>query len=243
MSFRSLTTLSNETIRPLSAFTRLPPVIEDVFEKLEPRLKIFLASNNLTTLPEELFNLDRLTVLSLRGNKIYELPSAIGRLRKLRELNLSQNGLQHLPYEILDLFSIDSRLESFQIHPNQFYEPQLPPSKEIEEEDEVPQYKIGLGNRSRPRAGAICGIVPDLSGRRWHPQWRARYKARTEISYLDINGAHLQGPDLSRQAAFGSRQFPDGIPMANVADIPKSPPVRGGPVSSYPYFSFSYINP
>jgi len=197
---------------------------------LEPKLKIFLASNSLTTLPEELFNLDRLTVLSLRGNKIHEVPPAIGRLHNLKELNLSQNGLQYLPYEILDLFSIDSRLQSFQIHPNLFYEPRLPPKKDIEE-DEESQYKIGLEKKTRPRRGAVCSITPDLSGRRWHPQWRARYKVRTEIRYLDINGAHLQGPKLSKQTLLGPRQFPDGVPIADIDDDPKLPRVRGGTVS------------
>jgi hypothetical protein len=203
-----------------------------VFARLEPRLKIFLASNRLTTLPEELFNLPNLRVLSLRGNKIHELPPAIGRLQNLTELNISQNSLQYLPFEILDLFSDTSRLQSFQIHPNLFHERQCP-QQEATEADENVLYDESGTPRRRPRRGAICGIPPHRR-RSWHPHWKISYKARTEIRYLDINGAHIKGPSLSNHTLFGPRKFPDGIPVADSNDIPIPPTPRGHGVSRVP---------
>ena len=229
---RNLTHLSNATIRPLAAFTRVPPVTEGVFARLDPKLKIFLASNSLTTLPEELFNLKNLTVLSLRGNKLRELPPAIGRLHKLTELNISQNSLQYLPFEILDLFSDTSRLQSFQIHPNLLYE-RLRPSQEIIEADQD-NPNNGFEYKMRPRRGAICGILPPDRWRSWHPQWRVSYKARSEIRYLDINGTHLKGPTLSSHTLFGPRQFPNGIPVADPNDVPTPPSPRCYGISRVP---------
>jgi len=130
---RGLTSLSNVTIRPLAAFSCVPPVTECVFSRIGPMLKIVLASNNLTTLPAELFNLDRLTVLCHRANRLHELPPGIGKLHHLQELNLSQNGMQYLPFEILDIFSEGPRLQSFTIHPNPFHEPRY-----SEQETELP---------------------------------------------------------------------------------------------------------
>lgn len=230
---RNLTCISNATIRPLAAFTRVPPVTEGVFTRLEPKLKIFLASNRLSTLPEELFNLNNLTVLSLRGNKIHELPPAIGRLHNLTELNISQNSLQFLPFEILDLFSDTSRLQSFQIHPNLFHERQCPP-EDVSEGYQNVAHEIGVENGTRPRRGAICGILPGRKPRSWHPQWRVSFTARTEIRYLDINGAHMKGPTLSNHTLFGPRKFPNGIPVADANDTPTPPNPRGNVMSRAP---------
>lgn len=228
---RNLTHLSNATIRPLAAFTRVPPVTEGVFARLDPKLKIFLASNRLTTLPEELFNLPNLRVLSLRGNKIHELPPAIGRLHNLRELNISQNSLQYLPFEILDLFSDTSRLQSFQIHPNLFHERQC---LQDESGDLENVSNNDLEKRARPRRGAICGILPPHRRRSWHPQWKISYKARTDVRYLDINGAHMKGPTLSNHTLFGPRKFPNGIPTVDPSDVPTPPTPRGHGISRVP---------
>ncbi|KAG9240767.1 hypothetical protein BJ878DRAFT_429576 [Calycina marina] len=229
LSLRKLTVLSNDTIRPLSAFTRLPPVVEGVFERLEPQLKIFLAANSLTALPEELFNIESLTVLSLRGCHIYEIPPAIGKVRNLRELNLSQNRLHYLPYEILALFSIDSHLESFQIHPNYFYRPKYPPG-ELKE----PQYNIGLGRMTRPGRGAIGALASDESARRLHPQWKALNKARTEVRYMDIDGSNLKGPNISTHMYRLDELCPGGIPVADADDVPTPPKGRGQAISRVP---------
>ncbi|PMD30458.1 hypothetical protein L207DRAFT_538016 [Hyaloscypha variabilis F] len=224
LSSRGLTTLSNATMRPLATFTRVPPVTEGVFTRLEPKLKIFLALNQLTTLPGELFNLDRLTVLSLRGNRLRELPPSVGKLSNLKELNLSQNGLRYLPYEILELFSDKSRLNSLHLHPNLFHEPQFPASEvEVQQEEEV-QYKIGLGNRTRAgaRRGAICAVSPDQRRRSWHAQWKITYQARTEVRFLSIHGDLVKGPSFPTNAA-GSESAHNRIPVADVNDSPQPP--------------------
>jgi hypothetical protein len=231
-SSRDLTHLSNAAVRPLLAFTKVPPVTEGVFARLDPKLKIFLASNRLTTLPEELFNLHNLRVLSLRGNNLHELPAAIGRLHKLTELNISQNSLQYLPFEILDLFSDTSRLQSFQIHPNLFHEQLCHVPETTRADQDSPSNDPE--NKTRPRRGAICGILPPHRWRSWHPQWRVSYKARTEIRYLDINGTHLKGPTLSDHTPFGPQKFPNGVPVADPDDIPTPPTPRSSGISRVP---------
>lgn len=221
---RGLTTLSNATIRPLATFARIPPVTEGVFTRLEPKLKIFLALNQLTTLPGELFNLDRLTVLSLRGNRLRELPPGVGRLSNLKELNLSQNGLRYLPHEILELFSEKSRLNTLHLHPNLFHEPQFPVSEaDVEKEEEV-QYKIGLGNRTTVgrRRGAICAVSPDQPRRSWHTQWKITYQARTEVRFMNIHGDLVKGPSfLVNAEALESAH--NKIPVADMNDSPEPP--------------------
>lgn len=221
VSSRGLTHLSNATIRPLATFTRVPPVYEGVFTRLEPKLKVFLASNDLTTLPGELFNLDRLTVLSLRGNQFEELPPGIGKLANLKELNLSQNCLRCLPFEILDLFSNTSRLNSLSLHPNPFYQPQFLPNPEDDNQGEKLRYKIGLRNYVGPqrRRGAICCVCPGHGRRPWNSLWNVTYQARSEVRYLDINGSLVKGPT-----------FPDGsssIPVADANETPQPPTSRG----------------
>jgi hypothetical protein len=199
-------------------------------------LKIFLASNRLSKLPEELFNLEHLTVLSLRSNHIYELPPAIGKLHNLTELNISQNRLQYLPFEILDLFSDTSHLQSFQIHPNLFHEPQYPAVEKSgthPEEGEVAEETVP-GNGTAPRHRATYGVSPDERQRTWHPQWRVSYRCRTEVRYLDINGAHIKGPTLSNHTLFGPRKFPNGIPIVGANDIPTPPTPRGNDISRVP---------
>ncbi|KAH8601798.1 hypothetical protein B0O99DRAFT_588976 [Bisporella sp. PMI_857] len=228
LSSRNLTVLSNDTIRPLSTFTRNLTFAIDVFDELNPNLKIFLASNRLNYLPEELFNLERLTVLSIRDNDIYEIPPVIARLQNLNELNISQNKLQYLPYEILDLFSANCHLTGFQIHPNPFLEPHFPPEEEAGSDEEVEVIPV-VQTQSRPRRGAIW---PGLQN--WHPEWKISYQARSEIRYLDFNGAHLQGPNFSRNTLFGPGTPTNGIPIAKCDDVPQPPNTRGYMVSRAP---------
>ncbi|GAO14035.1 uncharacterized protein UV8b_01877 [Ustilaginoidea virens] len=115
--------LSNDTIRPLADFTCVPVVTKDVaFEQKEPELKIYLAMNRLRLVPGALFDLEHLTVLSLRGNKLTEIPPGIARLPNLKQINVSQNRLRCLPAELVDLF--DQKLAELVLHPNPFYEPE-----------------------------------------------------------------------------------------------------------------------
>ncbi|THH08253.1 hypothetical protein EW145_g2824 [Phellinidium pouzarii] len=90
----------------------------------EDEIHLFLGNNKIAMLPNELFNLDALVTLSLRGNVLTELPPQIGQLRNLRELNVAYNRLRYLPSEIMNL-----KLTSLAVDPNPFMENPYP-SKE-----------------------------------------------------------------------------------------------------------------
>lgn len=166
-------------------------------------------------------------MLSLRGNQFEELPPGIGKLATLKELNLSQNSLRCLPFEILELFSDTSRLNSLSLHPNPFYQPEFPPDLD-EDKEKKPEYKIGLGNRgrTRPRRGAVCCVSPEQRRRSWNSQWNVTYQARSEVRYLSINGTHLKGPNFSKKST--------SIPVADVNEIPQPPTSRDGQISRAP---------
>ncbi|CAK7563118.1 MAG: hypothetical protein SEPTF4163_000977 [Sporothrix epigloea] len=124
-----LTALSNATIEPLSGLVPIPVVTAGVaFEQKDPKLKVFLSSNNLTRLPGALFQLEHLTVLSLRGNGLVELPPAIGQLRNLKSLNVSLNKLQTLPAELLPLIRTSGKgglLTELLLYPNPYLFPDI----------------------------------------------------------------------------------------------------------------------
>lgn len=117
--------ISNEAFSPLENFSCIPMVAKDVaFEQKDPELKIYMAMNRLRLIPGTLFDLQHLTILSLRGNKLTEIPPAIAKLSNLSQLNVSQNRLRSLPAELLDLLS--KSLGTLVLHPNPFFEPQSP---------------------------------------------------------------------------------------------------------------------
>jgi hypothetical protein len=106
-------------------------------------IQLFLARNQICTIPIELFRLTRLTVLSLResclfsysqiqhiistgGNNISYLPPEIRHLTNLRELNVSNNRLTYLPSEIVQM-----QLSQLYLHPNPFIPEPPPPTQEI----------------------------------------------------------------------------------------------------------------
>ncbi|KAG6027974.1 hypothetical protein E4U41_000805 [Claviceps citrina] len=115
--------ISNETLSPLSNFSCIPVVAKDVaFEQKEPELKMYLAMNRLRLVPAALFDLQHLTILSLRGNKLSEIPPALAKLGNLKQLNVSQNRLRSLPAELARLF--DLSLRDVVLHPNPFLQPE-----------------------------------------------------------------------------------------------------------------------
>ncbi len=65
-----------------------------------------LCGNQLTELPNEIWQLSNLTTLNLFDNQLRELPEAIGRLTSLTTLNLSENRLTKLPEAINLLTSL-----------------------------------------------------------------------------------------------------------------------------------------
>lgn len=122
-----LSSLSDSTLRPLHSLIKLPPAHDTApdptaYTPLTPKLQLFLYNNQLQSLPTELWNLENLTVLSLRGNNLKVLPAGIGNLRNLEELNLAGNQLRYLPGELLDLLAPKGRLTRLTALPNPFYE-------------------------------------------------------------------------------------------------------------------------
>jgi hypothetical protein len=77
-----------------------------------------LSTNQLQAIPPSLFDIENLTVLSLRANWLTDIPSAISRLQRLEELNLASNKLRWLPYEMISLLK-NPRL-SANVQPNPF---------------------------------------------------------------------------------------------------------------------------
>ncbi|KAM3415024.1 hypothetical protein BST61_g10161 [Cercospora zeina] len=127
LSQLGLTELAPSTLKPLHELIRQPtfdasmPPSDDELGPLTPDLQLFLAANALVSLPDELFRLQNLTVLSIRNNALTELPSAVCRLQRLQELNIGNNAIRCLPWELLDV--LQSRHVRAILHPNPFTEP------------------------------------------------------------------------------------------------------------------------
>ncbi|XP_075688947.1 leucine-rich repeat-containing protein 40 [Rhinoderma darwinii] len=72
--------------------------------------KLFLSSNKLPSLPEDLKLLPALVVLDVHDNLLTELPGAIGELVNLQKLNVSHNNLRSLPPALAQLQNLKSLL-------------------------------------------------------------------------------------------------------------------------------------
>ena len=107
---------------PIKHITREPPSSGE-FASFEPKLRLYLAQNNLVEIPSEVYTLENLNTLSLRCNNLSRILPAISRLTRLEELNLSSNALHYLPFEILEL--TDRNLRSLRLLPNPFYVPAM----------------------------------------------------------------------------------------------------------------------
>lgn len=185
-----LETISNATISRLSEVVRIPKVEEDVpFEHQDPQLKLFLFNNSLTRVPGAIFNMDHITVLSLRGNLLTELPPSIFKMRNLEELNVSQNSLKSVPWDLLMLIYHSRHLRTLSLHPNPFYRPQF-----TEHMDSSP-----CPPRTRPREGQINRLLGaswdqmELSNGGYNMlnygrKFQAEYRARTPVQFSDSQG-------------------------------------------------------
>lgn len=100
-------------------------------------VQLFLYNNMLTRLPEELFQLSNLTVLSLRQNQLTHIPPAISRLVNLRDLSLSANKLKYLPWELFLL----PKLKILNPHYNPFQKIENPKDWEVADEYKKNVYK------------------------------------------------------------------------------------------------------
>ncbi|KAK9365906.1 hypothetical protein V1509DRAFT_631413 [Lipomyces kononenkoae] len=81
---------------------------------LRQDVEIYLSNNNISEIPPRLFNVENITVLSLRNNRLTAIPNAIYRLRNLQNLSLGGNELHYLPAQILQL----EQLHVLTVHPN-----------------------------------------------------------------------------------------------------------------------------
>lgn len=99
------------------------PPSEDEFSTLTPSIKLFLARNRISSLPPELFQLENITVLSLRSNQLSELPPSFSRLRRLEELNVAGNTIRYLPWELFHLFECHGVHKQITVRPNPLIEP------------------------------------------------------------------------------------------------------------------------
>ncbi|KAI9690647.1 MAG: hypothetical protein M1820_009954 [Bogoriella megaspora] len=152
-----LETIPNGMIERLKQIIKVPKASNhrapspEHYESLAPRLKLMLSTNSLRSLPPAIFQLEHLTILSLRGNKLTSLPSAIGNLRNLEQLNIAANRLRWFPYELLRLLtSPEGKLKSFNCHPNPLVQPfkcAPPTSKWISFDisSPTPQEEVSIG--------------------------------------------------------------------------------------------------
>ncbi|EPQ56559.1 hypothetical protein GLOTRDRAFT_138258 [Gloeophyllum trabeum ATCC 11539] len=110
--------------------TRAPAKVTSASAKLfsddarpEQEIHFFLRGNVIKYLPNEVFTLSHLTVLSLSNNALEVLPPEIVHLTHLKELNIANNKLKYLPAELLTM-----HLSILSVHPNPWLAPPSPPS-------------------------------------------------------------------------------------------------------------------
>ncbi|KAK2600473.1 hypothetical protein N8I77_010001 [Diaporthe amygdali] len=184
LSAQGLQHISNATLSLMTQIERIPSVERGVpFEHQDPELHLFLWSNQLTRVPGAVFDLDHLTILSLRGNSLTELPPAILKLKKLQTLNVSLNNLRYLPIELLELiYDPQSPLTTLMLHPNPWYQP------EGAEDPESP-WSSENADRTSPGPG------PQGRGSKWLSRESkqglyldGKLWARTPVEFKDTKG-------------------------------------------------------
>ncbi|KAK8016117.1 CCR4-NOT transcription complex subunit 6 [Apiospora rasikravindrae] len=207
--------LSDAVISFLGELSCIPLVTDGVpFEHKDPALKIFLSGNPLIRAPGALFNLEFLSVLSLRNTRMAELPPAIGNLRNLKTLNISLTRLRYLPAELLDLMTYEGKLKELIVHPNPFHQPDqrqdyeaLSPILSEEPEDVFLLHETdGSGAYDGKSIRAWLDRGDMLKGDEEHPRpaslpldvWQMLLAARSPIQYTDSRGVRVSQFTLPR---------------------------------------------
>ena len=128
------------TLRPLRHLTKHLREEDELqhYERLIPSLHLYLSNNRLDHVHGEVFQLENLTVLSLRSNNLKEISASIGKLGSLQELNLGSNQLNWLPWELLQL--IQGLLTRWTFFPNPFIRP-VPSTWEHNKDRTIPDHK------------------------------------------------------------------------------------------------------
>ncbi|KAF9453542.1 hypothetical protein P691DRAFT_792238 [Macrolepiota fuliginosa MF-IS2] len=111
-------------------------------------IHLIFSNNLITKLPRKLWDLDRLTVLTLRGNRLEVLPPEIRRLHNLEDLNIANNQLQYVPSELLLM-----NLRVLNLHPNPFLAPPSLDDRPVSETD------ILIQDRVLPLTELLCRVL------------------------------------------------------------------------------------
>ena len=108
-----------ESLKSLTKVATVPDFkpSEQAYHPIEAELRLFLANNKFTKIPNHVFRLKNLRLLSLRQNNLVCIPHAIGTLEQLQSLNISSNRLAFIPVELLRLIS-HFNLKDFIADPN-----------------------------------------------------------------------------------------------------------------------------
>jgi len=94
-----LNQLSDDELSDAKVYTSLEEAIKDP----EQVLKLDLSGQNLTAIPQEVFQMKNLQFLDVSKNKLAEIPDDIQKLSQLQELDLSANRLTKLSAKIDEL--------------------------------------------------------------------------------------------------------------------------------------------
>ncbi|GAB7345266.1 hypothetical protein MBLNU457_3631t1 [Dothideomycetes sp. NU457] len=109
LSRMDLPALSSDSMRSLQHLTRahnMDRMADITYLRLTPDLKILAGNNFLEDLPSELWDLENITVLSLRSNFLKGISERVGELYRLQELNIALNQIETLPFELLHLLQL-----------------------------------------------------------------------------------------------------------------------------------------
>jgi len=209
----NLPALSSDNVRSLQHLIRahnMDRTAEITYVRLTPDLKIFVGNNQLEDLPSELWDLENITVLSLRNNLLKGISERVGNLSRLQELNIASNQIETLPFELLYLLRPrQGPALRFVTHPNPFLlpiksallagQPQLSFRNVLQVQGEVQRLRYLLSQPSNSSMHVWYSMLL-----RTAQEWLKRkvqnpnaqsgpiFAASTDVTYYDVDGAHLR---------------------------------------------------